>query len=285
MGIVITEQNKLVLETLAKYYVLTRQMIQQMCFPHVRSPRSVCERLRKLKNEGYLSQAKMQIVLQGQNAVPIYHPNKKTAQTLAAVYGDDSYLNIHIKPPSNGLLFHWIEISKTHHIVRQAVEGSELLEMPNWFNEWETINKDEPQSQFHFSLFSPLREKPPLSCAPDAGFLIDCNGHRKVFYVEVDRGTDSIRRIASKKPPGYAAMETQKRHLKHFPDSTLQSFSILFITTTQHRRDDLASRLKDLDGHHLWRLAYRTELTSESFFHSPVWLDSKGDATSLIAPV
>ena len=38
---VITEKNQLVLEALAKYYVLSRSMIQALCFQHVKSARSV----------------------------------------------------------------------------------------------------------------------------------------------------------------------------------------------------------------------------------------------------
>ena len=283
MGVVITEQNQLVLETLARYYVLTRQMIQTMCFPHVRGSRSVCERLRKLKKAGFISQAQMQVVLSGQNASPVYFPNKKTAETLAAIHDDDSYLNVYTNPPSTRLLFHWIEIAKMHHIVDQAVEACDAIEVSKWLNEWETINKDVPNKALHFSLYSVLQQEPPLTCGPDAGFLVQCNGYRKVFYVEVDRGTDSIRRIARKKPPGYAAMEMQRRHLKHFPHSTVNNFSVLFITTTEHRRDELTRRLREKERPELWKITTAKAATSESFFREPIWHSVHKEPHSLIS--
>ncbi|MEL7499519.1 MAG: replication-relaxation family protein [Planctomycetota bacterium] len=282
MAIVITKKNLLVLNTLAQYYVLTRKMIQEMCFPHVRSSRSVCERLRKLKNEGYISQVNMRVVLDGQSASPVYHPNKKTAETLAAFHDDDRYLNIFTHPPSTRLLFHWIEIAKTHYVVDRAVESSDLIQMPTWYNEWEVINKDVPNKKIHYTIHSVLRKQPSVTCQPDAAFLLSCGSARKVFYVEVDRGTDSIRRIASKKPPGYAMMETQERFIKHFPQTNLKSFSVLFLTTTEYRRDELLKRAKDIDGKHLWKFATRREVDSDSFFFKPVWHAVDTDRHSLI---
>jgi hypothetical protein len=283
MGIVITEKNVLVLEKLARYYVLTRKMIQEMCFPHVRSSRSVCERLRKLKKEGFISQADMQIVLSGQSASPVYYPNKKTAQTLAAFYGNDSFLNIYTKPPASRLLFHWVEIAKTHYLVDQAVEASEAIELVQWYNEWEVINKDTPNKNLHFTIHSVLRQEPTIVCQPDAAFLLECGGHRKVFYVEVDRGTDSIRRIARKKPAGYAMMDAQNRHLKHFPTSTLESFSVLFITTTEYRRDELLKRLPEKETPHLWRTAWRGELDQTNLFSELVWREPGLEMVSLVS--
>ena len=283
MGVVITEKNLLVLEMLAKYYVLTRKMIQEMCFPHVRSSRSVCERIRKLKKEGFLSQANMQVVLSGQSASPVYYPNKKTAETLAAIHDDDGYLNIYTKPPATRLLFHWIEIAKTHYLVEQAVKQSDLINLVQWYNEWEVINKSTPNKNLHFTIHSVLRQDPAIVCQPDAAFLIECNGHRKAFYVEVDRGTDSIRRIARKKPVGYAEMEKQGRHLKHFPSSTLESFSVLFITTTEHRRDELTGRLQEKAGAHLWRTTWYGDLDSDKIFFQPLWQTGCQRATPLIS--
>jgi len=276
MGVVITEKNLLVLESLAQYYVLTRKMIQEMCFPHVRSARSVCERLRKLKAEGYISQASMNVVLSGQSASPVYYPNKKTAETLAAIHDDDSFLNIYTKPPSTRLLFHWIEIARTHNIVDRAVEVSDLLRIPSWVNEWEVINKDVPNSKLHYTLHTVLRQEPPITCQPDAAFMVTCGELKKIFYVEVDRGTDSIRRIVSKKPSGYAMMVVQERFRKHFPKHDLseagfEGVSILFITTTKYRRNELARSSQKFEATDLWKFACVKDVTPETFFFEPIW--------------
>lgn len=283
MAIVITEKNQMVLEHVAKYYVLTRKMIQQMCFPDVKGSRSVCERIRKLKSEGFISEANMQVVARGQSATPVYFPNKKTAETLAAIYDEESWLSIFTKPPSGRLLFHWIEIANTHHLVRSAAEHFDMVDVPKWYNEWEPINKETPNKSKQFSLYTVLRQEPALTCAPDAAFLASCAGHKKVFYIEVDRGTDSIKRIVSKKPEGYATMASQRHHLKHFPESTLVDFSVLFITTSEHRRDELARQLQGKNGCKLWKTACRDELNAETFFSEAVWRDSELTSMPLIS--
>ena len=282
MPVVITDKNQLVLESLAKYYVLSRSMIQEICFPHVRSARSVCERLRKLKNEGYISQASMEVVLQGRNATPVYFPNKKTGETLAAIYDNPEFENIYTKPPSGRLLFHWLEISRMHVLVDNALELFGQLEMPTWYNEWEPINKDALNRNQLFSLYTELQNQPPISCAPDAGFLLEFKGHRKVFYLEVDRGTDSMKRIAKKKPKGYAQMQNQNRHMKHFPGATVPEFSVLFVTTTKYRRDELVRRAEDFEGKELWKFAWDGDVKPSSFFFDPIWHSVEQDRNSLV---
>ena len=53
----------------------------------------------------------------------------------------------------------------------------------------------------HFSLHTVFREGPdPLSCSPDAGFLLNCRGYKRVIYLEQDRGT-----LHQLVPPGVLA--------------------------------------------------------------------------------
>jgi hypothetical protein len=223
----------------------------------------------------------MEVVLSGQSATPVYYPNKKTAETLSAAHDNAEFENIYIKPPSGRLLFHWLEISRMHYLIDQAVAQSEVVSMPTWYNEWEPINKDAHKPSDLFSLYTVLDDKPPLSCAPDAGFLLaKSDGNRKAFYLEADRGTDSIKRISKKKPKGYAELAKRKIHRsRHFPDdeenniygANRASFSILFVTTTKYRRDELVARAEKFEAKSLWKFACRDEVKPETFFCEPIW--------------
>ena len=88
-----------------------------------------------------------------------------------------------------------------------------------------------------------FQETPPLSCSPDAGFALSLNGHTKAFYLEQDRATSSPRQIAARKHRGYAEMQVQQPHRVHFPESNLDRFSVLCVTTSRARRDELAKAL------------------------------------------
>ena len=224
----------------------------------------------------------MEVIARGQNAVPVYHPNKKTGETLAAIYDDLSLENIYCKPPSGRLLFHWLEISRMHQLIDKAVSLTDEVSIPAFYNEWEPINKDATRSCDQFSLYVEFEKNPPLVCAPDAGFLVEKDGHRKVFYLEIDRGTDSIKRICSKKPKGYARLQALKRHRKHFPAATVESFSVLFVTTTDYRRDELAKRLANYEGQSHWKFACYRDVKPETFLFEPIWRGFDSEPHSLV---
>lgn len=281
MPVVITEQNLQVLKLAADYYVLTRAMIQSILFPHVRSPRSVCERLRKLVREGYLSVATMEVVLRNSgSSSPVYYPNKKTAETLAAIYEDESFVNIYCKPPSGRLLFHWLEISQMHYLVDVAAGQTDRMLLHRWVNEWEPINRDAKHASDLFSLYS---EFDRVQCAPDAGFLVENRlGALKCFYVEADRGTISLKRLISKKPAGYNRVFELNYQAKHFPTVTVNEFSVLFVTTTKHRRDELVRAANKFDTYGLWKFACKDDVKAESFFFEPIWLGKENKRHALI---
>ena len=281
MPVVITETNLKLLKLLAEYYVLTRAMIQEILFPHLQSPRAVCERLRKLTREGYISVATMEVVLRNAgSSAPVYYPNKKTAETLAAIYDDPSYENIYCKPPSGRLLFHWLEISRMHCLVDRAVDRSDAVGLHRWYNEWQPINCEARRPSEHYSLYSEFGD---VICAPDAGFLIENRlGALKTFYCEMDRGNISLKRLISKKPGGYNRNYELRTFTKHFPETTISKFSVLFVTTTEHRRDELAKAAKKFDPHGLWKFACRKDVNAETLFFEPIWFGKEGEPHGLI---
>ena len=276
MPIQITETKIKILEHVARYYVTTRHLIQKIYFPHVTGPRSVNKMLNKLLSEKYMSVASMSLVPNGKHASPVYYPNSKTAQTLRDWYDDEQWLDIFIKSPKASRLYHWIEISYTHYLLEQAVAATDGVSLLTYANEWEPLNKGSAKNR-QFTLHSKLRESPPLACQPDAGCLLERKPNRKVFYLEVDRGTSSINRIIQTKPPGYAELLRQERHRKHFPETTVRSFGVLFVTTDISRRDRLIEAIKGRPGDSLWRAASQSDLSPKKFFTAPVWRSPKQD--------
>ena len=280
--VIITATNLRVLDFVAKYQFVSRRMIQLVLFPHCKSHKAVTTRLRKLRLNGYVARAKMNLVLDGQNPIPIYHLTKKGAKALANGYSNPEYLNCNIKSPASHLLYHWLGIVETHILVDNAIAADGLVEMIDFYSEWETINKAQPNPALHFSLHTRLQDSPPLSVAPDFGFIVESKGFQKVFYGEYDRGPDSVRRIQRKKPPGYFFLHQHQLHKKHFPSCQDNNFLILMITTTEYRRDELARKISMRDGAPLWRFAIKSDLSSESFFRLPVWKNCDNEFCSLI---
>jgi hypothetical protein len=143
-----------------------------------------------------------------------------------------------------------------------SIENSEAAKLHAWFNEWEPINKNAMRQSDLFSLYS---EFDKTSCAPDAGFL-------------VENRTGALK----SKPGGYNRMFELQRHLKHFPASTVPGFSILFVTTTEHRRDELVKSSAQFDPHRLWKFACRNDINADTFFFGSVWRAADKTAHALI---
>ena len=83
---------------------------------------------------------------------------------------------------------------------------------------------------------------------------------------------------------GYPAMAEKKMHAKHFPQATLDSFSVLMVTTTENRRDLLAKAIAEKPGAPLWRFACVADLTPEKFLSAPIWHRCDGQVVPLVKP-
>jgi hypothetical protein len=121
-----------------------------------------------------------------------------------------------------------------------------------------------------------------LVCAPDAAFLLSLRGHRKVFYLEQDRATSGVQQIASSKTQGYAVMAERCLHRRHFPDATVDSFTVLMVAPNARRRDALRKAIDSKPGAHLWRFASVEELLPTALFSSPIFYPCAGEPAPLI---
>ena len=112
--------------------------------------------------------------------------------------------------------------------------------------------------------------------------MLELRGHRKVFYLEQDRATSGVRQIAAAKTPGYAELAARQVHRKHFPETTLPSFSVLFITTHPNRRDAAAKAIAKMKGADLWLFISQTDLKPETFLFSPITYNCNGEVGPLV---
>ena len=158
-----------------------------------------------------------------------------------------------------------------HQLIDAAVGLACDVTVPEFYNEWEPINKDAARPCDRYSLYTEFEKNPLLACAPDAGFLIEKGGHKKAFYLEVDRGTDSIKRICSKSRrgmPGYKPSNGIESISRRLPWKISR---FLFVTTTDYRRDELAKRLADYEGKSLWKFACYRDVKPETLLFEPIW--------------
>ena len=278
----ITSLDISVLATLARYYCLCRPQLQTLCFPDHTDSRSLRNRLDKLRKGGYTSKTKCLIPYRGGSAgCPVWYLTRNAAEVLAEYYDDETYLALNTRPPRETILFHWLAINDTHIAIEQATTAHTDVSLTDWTNEWEVVNKDAARAA-QYSLQTVFRQTPPLSCSPDAGWLLGYGEHQIVFYLEQDRNTSGVKQIAASKCKGYAELANRNGHRKHFAATTLDRFRVLMVTTHHGRRKALARAIKGAERSDLWLFVCQDELTADNFPFGDVFYDCEGNAGPLI---
>ncbi|MFN0196153.1 MAG: replication-relaxation family protein [Planctomycetaceae bacterium] len=278
----VTEFDIRLLLMLSRYYVLTREQLQRLCFPDHATGRTTRKRLSKLQHAGFIHKHRLPVAFPGTNgAAPVYYLTKPGAELLASWFDDDSHLAVNTREPRGDRLNHWIAVNETRIVIEQAVSLQQAVTLDCWINEWETIDKEVAETE-RFTLHTQLSENPPLSCSPDAGFLLSLRGHRKVFYLERDLGTSSPKQIAARKTKGYAGLAETQGHRRHFPETTTDSFGVLCITTNAYRCRQTAAEISQRARPDLWLFIDEHELKPETFLHGAITWNHHGERGPLV---
>jgi hypothetical protein len=273
----ITDRDILILVALVRYYVLNRQQIQRLVFPSDQNGRITRRRLQLLVSEHLISRQNLLFAHPSMPPAPVYYPAPKGCELLAEHFEDPRYLVTPTAAPIPHHTFHWLAVSDTHIAFDEAVKLQEEAKILGWLNEWDVVNKSESRPEKRFQLYTLLREHPRLVCVPDSAFLVCFRGQSKVFYLEQDRATSGVNQIANSKTAGYAELSERKLHRRHFPQATLDSFSVLMVAPTAKRRDALRRAIKEKPGANLWRFAAAEDLVPEKVLFEPIYFTCDGD--------
>lgn len=279
----LTDRDIRVLLAVVTYYVLSRPQIQHLCFPTDKTGRVTRRRLQELFSQGLLNRHRAQVVYP--NSAPagsVYYPSQKGCEVLAEHTGDESYLLTPTQCPLPHHVQHWLAASETHITLNEAIAAQDKVLLGGWINEWDTVNKDEQQPEKHYRLYTLLSENPRLICAPDAAFTLIALGFTKVFYLEQDRGTTGVRHVVARKNKGYAELAARGRHRSHFPETNVDTFTVLCVANNERRRDSLRQAFSGVQGADLWKFCSATELSHDTFLHEPIWYPVEGDPMPLV---
>lgn len=270
----LTDRDVPVLLALAQYFLLTRRLIQQLCYPADADGRITRRRMETLTADGFVRRLRHQVAdPKDDPPAPAYCLDSKGRQFLAEHTGDERYLAKPVRVPNPAHLHHYLAVTATHILMDQAVKLDPEVRIRDWFNEHDVLNPAETDPAQHRYMFTELLVEPRTTVDPDAGFLLEYRGHRAVFYLEQDRARDnySHRKVAERKTPGYSELLRQGRFREHFPQTTRDRFTVLSVSPTRHRRDALRRAFADQPDAGLWRFATIADLTPETVFTAGVW--------------
>lgn len=261
-----------VIASVARYYTLSRGQINRLHFPNDHDGRITRKRLRVIHEEGLINRTNMQVVNPAMGAPAyVYYPSAKGCDFLSQELKDDRYKAVCTRTPNWMYLYHWVEVAQTHITLDQAVAKTPGIRVDEWISEWSIACPDEKEPEKKYRLYTRLG--PKLICAPDAAFLLEKDDFKKVFYVEQDRDTtQSAARVAAQKCHGYAGLFERRLHIsRHFRDTNVEKFSVLFVTPSPNRRDALRSAFQSKPAAWLYKFASQTELTPETFLTAAIW--------------
>lgn len=272
-----------ILRCVACYGVLTAAQIRNLCFPNIQSDGSnVRSRLRTMVQQKLLNRAHMEIANpMSPLSAPVYYSSPLGVDVLATQLNDESYRLISTRAPQWQNLVHFVAIADVHILADQAVARQAYAKMERWVNEFDVVNSNASNPADRFFLYTQIQQTPKLVCIPDAAFVLNVQGFRKAFYLELERGTSPTGRVAAEKSPGYFALHQQKLHKKHFPEA-LDDFAVLLTAPDVRWRDALRRAFAAKDGAALFRFAAVPELTPENFLFGSVWHPCKGEPVPLV---
>lgn len=272
-----------ILTVIARYYALSAPMIHRLCFPNRKDARHTRRRLAEMAKRKLVRKSPMNVAFSTGNSGPVYTPTRDGCDALSVYLNDDAWLATYVKPPRSDRLYHWLDCSWVHSIVDRACRQHQAVHLVQWINEWApTLDTDGNPNGF--VLHTQFREQPPLSCSPDAAFLLEIAGHRRVFYVEVDRGTSGPTRVAASKTQGYDELLLTETHRQHFPSTTFDDFTILLITIDRNHRDRMAQEVSKKEDRHpeQWLFASREDFHPETALFNDIYVDHQKVAGPLI---
>ena len=260
-----------------------RQQIQRLVFPEDTHGRITRRRLQSLIDADLLSRQPM-LVCHPANGLPapVYYPSRRGIELLAEASGDERLLVLPTQAPTMHHVWHWLAVSETHIAFDQAIGLQNDIHIVDWHNEYDIVNPAESSPEKRFRLYTLLRSSPRLICAPDAAFLLATRGHSKVFYLEQDRATTGVHQIAASKTQGYSVLAEVNGHRRHFPETTIDTFTVLMVAPNARRRDALRKTIGEKRGATLWRFASQEDMTPEKLLHAPIWYPCDGEPASLI---
>ena len=286
----VTERDLQVMRALARYFVLNRQQLQQLCFSDDRDGRVTRRRLLKLVQAGLINrQPLLMHNMESGSPSSVYYPSRRGLEILAEECNDKRFLLVSSQSPQPHHVRHWLAVSETHIKIDGAIARQSDVQIDGWINEWDTIPGPPvapgAESERRYQLLTILQESPRLSCAPDSAFLLARAGHKKVYYLEQDRNTSGVERVAASKTKGYAELAVRQGHRRHFSETTLPTFTVLLVAPSPNRRDNLRQAIHRKPGSELWRFVSATDLTAESFLHEPILYRCDSDqAVPLVQP-
>lgn len=263
----LTSRMEEFLRKLRRYKFLETRQIRRWCVPNDKDGSITRQVLRKLEDAGLARRFRAEVTNPlTTSSAPVWTPTEAGCCLLATKTGDASLI-LDIMPNTNNWtqFRHYVEVSEVVHAIDMAFLAQSYATLGAVYFEHDVIsNAKEPEQRFRLYTIVNQNESKRTVCVPDFAFEVIVNQYRRVYYGELERGSDTPKRVWAKKAPGYSGMKNYFR--KHFPNA--QDWRVLFIWPNASMRE-AARKAVDPEKSGMWLFAAFPDITSD-FLNQPV---------------
>ncbi len=286
VSFVMNDRDVEILRFLNQYRYLRTGQIKSLAFPENKTVQSARRRIRYLYHHMYIHRIQPLIrVGESQSGETAYFLAGKGIELLESL-GEKIIPYPHSNSRKHLFLQHALELSDFRIYLHEALNDHPKAELHRFIGDHELkshLKKEKGSERYRLyqKLIHPIT-KEHYHFHPDGLFILQGRGdlkkYQKLYFVEIDRGTESLDRIR-RKVISYNLFN-KSAQFKKFGKFT--SFTVLIQTNSEKRALNMRKHLVDLEGAELVRIAHRQAISSETVVQGNIWTNHELVETSLV---
>lgn len=281
----ITERDVLILQALKRYRYLRTGQIARLIFPENSTVQSARRRLKYLFHAGLIGRLQPFIQIGQSSGETAYFLEDKAWDFIEDVGSTPRYGKVkNVKPQ---FLEHALGVSEFRLNLELAAQDHKVVQLHRFVADFELKENFENLAGKHrYRLFDEVDD--PISrqthiVYPDAMFILRGRGEKygqfqRLFFVEIDRGTEGLR-VIQDKLTGYHLYKREGIFRKY---GKFESFRVLFQAPGERRMENIRKLTEPfIDVVDVWTTISDT-LSDNDLLGNPVWIDAGGNSKSIL---
>ncbi|KAA3595841.1 MAG: hypothetical protein DWQ06_16615 [Calditrichaeota bacterium] len=276
--IILQKRDIDLLEALGKYRYLTTSQISKLIFPgkHEQGAR---RRLTKLYHNKYIDRLFLEsgFVL-GEAVYFLDRDGYKVIVQERGYEGNFQKKNRQVKPI---FLRHTIDEIEFRLALEKSVSELEHIELVKWYSEYDMkdshATKRKDKYFIYDEIFDPNTTK-VISVYPDSLFVLGSSGREALYFLEVDRGTESSKKIIEKMRTYYLYFLSNK-FSKY---ANVKRFKVLLVAHSHRRAESLRSNVQGSLGIENFLFSNKETIKKKDLLKKKIWFTGDGDRISIV---
>lgn len=256
----ITERDLDIFEMLAACRVLTTEHLKTLFFP---SMHQAYARLRLLYDHGLVDRLFRGLYIDKMNSPIMYVIDKQGVEVLQFARNAEVTWSADKKDVSQSFLDHTLGINDVRVAVMVACREQQDFQLVEWHSESD-MKADYDYVHISSKENGPLKR---VSLIPDSYFVLNTPRGTANFFLELDRGTESLPRF-KEKILAYLEYYRTGAYQKRYGTRGLR---IVTVTTSDERATNLKKIAEDVGGEKRFWFTTLQDVSPQSILFSPIW--------------